>query len=54
MNICMHYKYISSSRGQNYKNQCAIARRTSQIMKYGQDVMIQNGQMYNIQNEKWN
>ena len=27
------------------KNQCALAKRTSQIMKYGQDVVIQKGQM---------
>ena len=27
------------------KNQHATAKRTSQIMKYGQDVIIQNGQI---------
>ena len=32
----MHYKYKSSSRGQN---QHAFAERTSQIEKKGQDVM---------------
>ena len=34
-------------------NQRAIAMRTSQIMKYGQNVIIQIGQLYNIQNGKW-
>ena len=34
-------------------NKRAIAKRTSQIMKYGQDVIIQIGQMYNIINGKW-
>ena len=34
-------------------NQHAIAKRTSQIMKYGEDVIIQIGQMYDIQNGKW-
>ena len=33
-------------------NQRVIAKRTSQIMKYGQDVIIQIGQMYNNQNGK--
>ena len=33
----------------HYIDQRAIAMRTSQIIKYGQDVMIQNGQMLNIQ-----
>ena len=28
------------------KYQRAIAKRTSPIMKYGQDVIIQNGKMY--------
>ena len=35
-----------------FKNQRAIAKKTSQIMKYGVDVIIQNGKMYNIQNGK--
>ena len=35
------------------KYQRAIAKRTSQVMKYGQDVIIQNGKMYIIQNGKW-
>ena len=37
------------------KNQRALAKRTSQIMKYGQDVIVQSGKMYrsNIQNGKW-
>ena len=35
-----------------YMYQRAIARRTSQIMKYGQDVIIQNEKMYIIQNGK--
>ena len=39
MNIRMHYKYMFLMR--------------SQIKKYGQDVIIQNGQMYNIQNGKF-
>ena len=34
-------------------NQRALAKRTSPIMKYGQDVAIQRGQMYNIPNGKW-
>ena len=46
---CMHYKDTSSSE---VKNQRAIVKRTSQIMKFGQDVIIKNGQMYNIQNRK--
>ena len=44
---CMRYKV---SRG--VKNQRAIAKRSSQIMKYGQDIIIQNGEMYDIQNVK--
>ena len=31
------------------KNQRALVKRTSQIMKYGQDVAIKMGQMQNIQ-----
>ena len=31
----------------------AIAKRTSQITKYGQNVIIQNGKMYIIQNGEW-
>ena len=46
----MHYKYKVPHE---VNNQRAIAKRTSQIMKYGQDVIIQIGQMYNIQNGKW-
>ena len=46
---CIHYKDTSSSE---VKNQRAIVKRTSQIMKFGQDVIIKNGQMYNIQNRK--
>ena len=34
-------------------NRRAIARRTSQIMKYGLDLIIQNEQMYDIQIWKW-
>ena len=30
---------------QAVKNQRALAKRTSQIMKYGQDVAFQKGQM---------
>ena len=40
MYICMYYKVPHE-----VINQRAIAKRTSQIMKYGQDVVIQNGQM---------
>ena len=46
----MHYKYTSSPSGQN---ELSIDKRTSQIMKYGQDVIIQNRQTYSIQNGKW-
>ena len=40
MNLFMHYKYVSSSWGQK---QHALVKRTSQIMKNGQDVFIQLG-----------
>ena len=33
------------------KNLRAVAKRTSQIMKHGQDATIENGQMMNIQME---
>ena len=46
----MHYNDTSSSRGQ--KATCNSYYR-GQIMKYGQDVIIKNGQMYNIKNEYW-
>ena len=46
----MHYKNTSSPSGQNA---LSIAKRTSQIMKYGQDVIIQNRHTYSIQNGKW-
>ena len=38
--ICMHI-YLHHE----VKNQRALAKRTSRIMKYGQDVAIQKGQM---------
>ena len=37
---CMHYKDTNSSSSWG-QNQRVIAKRTSQIMKYGQDVIIQ-------------
>ena len=43
----MLYKYISTHE---VKDQRSLAKRTSQIKKYGQDDMIQNGKMYYIQN----
>ena len=36
---CMHHKDTCSSTHE-VKNQCVIAKRTSPIMKYGQDVII--------------
>ena len=36
---CMHYKDVP--RGHEVKNQHVIVKRTSQIMKYGQHVIIQ-------------
>ena len=44
MNICACIINIQVPHEVN--NQRAIAKRTSQIMKYGQDVIIQIGQMY--------
>ena len=38
----MDYKDTSSHE---FKNICVIAKKTSQIMKYRQDVIVQNGQM---------
>ena len=35
------------------KNQRVIAKRTSQIMKYGQDVILQKRTDCNIQFGKW-
>ena len=48
---CMHYKDTSSSSswGQNRR---ATAKRTSQIMKYGLDVIIQKWTDDNIQSRK--
>ena len=43
----MHYRYKVP---REVKHQHAIAKRTSQIMIYGQDVIIQIGKMYYIQN----
>ena len=52
MNKCMHYKDIcsSSSWGQIQR---VIAKRTSQIMKYGQDVIIQKRTDDDIRFGKW-
>ena len=43
MHVCI--LKIQVPRAHEVKNQSVIAKRTSQIMKYGQDVIIQNGQM---------
>ena len=42
MLVRMHYKDTSSSWVNNRR---AVAKMTSQIMKYGKDGIIQNGQM---------
>ena len=47
---CMHIKKIQVPRPHVVKNQHVIAKRTSQIMKYGQDVIIQKWTDDNIQN----
>ena len=49
----MHYKDTSFSPAHEVKNQRVIAKRTSQIMKYGQDVIIQKWTNDNIQYGKW-
>ena len=45
---CMHYK-DTCSRAHEVKNQREIVKRTSQIMKFGQDVIIQKRTDDNIQ-----
>ena len=44
---------IHIPRAHGVKNQRVIAKRTSQIMKYGQDVIIQKRTYDNIQFGKW-
>ena len=53
MNKCMHYKDIYVPRAHDVENQRVIAKRTSQIMKYGQDVIIQKRTDGNIRFGKW-
>ena len=50
-NICINVCIIKIHvpRAHEVKNQRVIAKRTSQIMKYGQDVMIQKRTDDNIQ-----
>ena len=50
---CMHYKGIYVPQVHEVKNQSVIAKRTSQIMKYGQGVIIQKRTDDNIQFGKW-
>ena len=45
---CMHYN-VHVPRAHEVKNQRVIAKRTSQIMKYGQDVIVQIRTDDNIQ-----
>ena len=45
--MCINVCIIKIQVRHEVKNQRAIAERTSQIMKYAQDVIIQNGHMYN-------
>ena len=47
INVCIIKIHIP--RAHEVKNQRVIAKRTSQIMKYGQDVIIQNRTDDNIQ-----
>ena len=49
---CMHNK-DKIPRAHEVKNQRVIAKRTSQIMKYGQDVLIQKWTDDNIQYGMW-
>ena len=49
---CMHLK-IHVPRAHEVKNQRVMAKRTSQTMKYGQYVIIQNWTDDNIQYGKW-
>ena len=48
----MHYK-DTIPRANEVRIQRVIAKRTSQIMKYGQDVIIQKWTDDNIQYGKW-
>ena len=50
---CMHYKDLHVPRAHEVKNQRVIAKRTSQIMKYGQDVIIQKRTDDDIRFGKW-
>ena len=54
-NICINVCIIKTHvpRAHEVKNQRVIAKRTSQIMKYGQDVIIQKRTDDNIQFGKW-
>ena len=47
------YRCMHVPRAHEVKNQRVIAKRTSQIMKYGQDVIIQKWTDDNIQYGKW-
>ena len=49
----MHECIINIYVPHEVRYQRASAKRTSQIMKNGQDVIIQNGKMHYIQNGKW-
>ena len=51
INVCIIK--IDAPRAHEVKNQRVIAKRTSQIMKYGQDVIIQKRTDDNIQYGKW-
>ena len=44
---------IHVPRAHEVKNQCVIAKRNFQIMKYGQDVIIKKWTDVNIQYGKW-
>ena len=51
INICIIKIHVP--RAHEVKNPRVIAKRTSQIMKYGQDVIIQKWTDDNIQFGKW-
>ena len=51
INVCIIKIHVP--RAHEVKNQRVIAKRTSQIMKYGQDVIIQKRKDDNIQFGKW-
>ena len=51
MNVCIIK--IHAPRAHEVKNQRVIAKRTSQIMKYRQDVKIKKRTDNNIQYGKW-